>query len=131
MGSARLRLAAVAVLGLSAPLWWTWVVSNLAYGLYLGSGSPERPGQAFRWFLMLFPSLVLGAIAGVVVALLLRSAPMKGWLVFVGCLLVGSAVSGLLAGSGLAVLLTSPGSWAFLAGSIAVPLVVRLRAPRS
>ena len=126
-----MKLAAVAVLGLSAPFWWTWAVSNLAYGLYLASGSPARPGEAFRWFLMLFPSLILGAVVGVVLALLLRSTPMKGWLVFVACLLVGSAVTGLIFGGGLVALVTSPGTWAFLAGSIVVPLVVRLRAPRS
>ena len=88
----RTRLVLLVAFGLSASLWWTWIVGQAAYRIYLVSGSPTHPSRALVWWSVFLPSLLLGLAAGIGVTLLLRASPFKGWVLFWGSLLIGAVV---------------------------------------
>ena len=107
------------MLGLLVPLWWTWAVSNLTYGLFVFGGSPERPSPLFAWATILVPSIVVGLIGGGIVAALVLAAPLRGWAVFAFSAVLGTIIGLLALGSleALPALVQSPGTWAFAAGT--------------
>jgi hypothetical protein len=120
------------LLGLLAPLWWTWAASQLAFRIYVAVGSPSHPSPALLWGSVYAPALVLGFVAGLVTTLLAPALPLKGWLIFCGSLLLGAAVVGLLTGAtawaSLASLFASYGNLLFWGGSIVWPLLSHVRA---
>jgi hypothetical protein len=121
------------LLGLLAPLWWTWSVSQLSYGIYVASGSPSRPSLRLVWASVYAPSFVIGLVAGFATALLSKEFPLKAWVVFCGSLLVGAAVQSVLVGVALWDSLTAFfGSYEnlfFWAGSLVWPIVLHARGP--
>jgi len=124
------KLGAVSAVGLAAPLWWTWAVSQLSYAVYLASGSPERPSRAFFLASLYGSSFVIGLVAGVVITVLSAPIPMKGWLLFVGSVLVGSLAAGAFFGDPLGPvgsLVASPGTWCFFVGAALAPLIAYVR----
>jgi hypothetical protein len=131
MESARLKLGIVAVLGLLAPVWWTWGVSQLAHGVYLASGSPERPTRLLMWTSVYVPSLVLGLAAGFVASSLSRASAMKGWLIFIGSLAIGTVALAVLLGAGpleyLESIYAPVGNWFFFGGSLLWPVIAQVR----
>jgi hypothetical protein len=130
MEPARLKLGVVGIVGLLAPLWWTWAVSQLTYLIYVASGSPKRPTQSLLWASVYAPAFILGLVTGVVVALLSVAAPLKGWLVFFASLVLGAIVLGTFFGAlaeYMTALFSSPGNWFFFAGSILWPGVAHVR----
>ena len=130
MEPARLKLGVLAIVGLLAPLWWTWAVSQLTYAVYVASGSPKRPTQSLVWTSIYAPAFILGLLTGVMVAILGAPAPLKGWLTFFGSLVLGAILLGTYFGAPaeyLAALFSSPGSWFFFAGSVLWPGVAYVR----
>ncbi len=129
--SAQLKLGIVGVLGLLAPVWWTWGVSQLAHGIYLASGSPERPTRLLMWTSIYAPSLVLGLAAGFVASSLSRASPMKGWLTFIGSLVIGTLALAILLGAGpleyLESIYAPGGNWFFFGGSVIWPVIAHAR----
>jgi hypothetical protein len=124
----RTRLALLVALGLSGSLWWTWLVGQAGYRVYLVSGSPNHPSHALVWWSIFLPSLLLGLAAGIVVALLIRASPLKGWLLFWGMLLLGAVVlSRVPPWSYPATMFSSVGNWIFLAGSLVWPATNHIR----
>jgi hypothetical protein len=117
----------VALLGLLAPLWWTWSISQLHYQIFLLFGSPDRPSQVYAWSAILAIPLVLGFAVGAIIYLLMRQSSMHGWSIFWTSLVIGSAIFGLVFGIPYTIfgLLTSPGTWSFAAGSAASPFLLR------
>jgi hypothetical protein len=114
--SPRAKLRVVVLLGLLAPVWWTWSVSQLTYGIRLYA-----------------LSFVIGLAAGFATALLSKEAPLKGWVIFCGSLLVGAAVQSVLTGVALWVCLAaffgSYGNLFFWAGSLVWPIYLHARGP--
>jgi len=128
--SAPIKLGAVAVFGLLAPLWWTWAASQLTYAVYLASGSPQRPTQSLLWASIYAPAFILGLFTGAIVAILGTPTPLKGWLAFFGSLVFGSIALGIYFGApaeNLAATFSSPGNWLFFAGSLLWPVVAYVR----
>ena len=130
METGRLKLGVIAVVGLLAPLWWTWAVSQLTYAIYLASGSPKRPTQFLLWASIYAPAFILGLVTGAIVGILSAAAPLKGWLVFFGSLVLGAIALGAFFGAPaeyLAALFSSPGNWFFFVGSMLWPGVAYVR----
>jgi hypothetical protein len=126
----RLKLGVLGVVGMLAPLWWTWAVSQLTYAVYVASGSPKHASQALLWTSIYAPAFVLGLLTGAVVAVLGAPTPLKGWFTFFGSLVLGSIVLGIYFGEPaeyLAALFSSPGSWFFFVGSVLWPAVAYAR----
>ena len=132
MQTERIQFLAVGVLGLLAPLWWTWLGSQLVYGLYVAGGMPEHPSPLFFWTSTLVPSLTLGLLTGGAIVLLVRERPILAWSMFFGCLVVAFVASAFVfaPGSDLGGGLRSVGSVAFLVASFALPLGVSLASRR-
>ena len=128
METSRLRLGIVGVIGFLVPLWWTWSVSKLIYGLFVFGGSPERPSPFFAWATFLVPSIVVGLIGGGIVTALAPRAPLHGWVVFAVSAVLGTIISLLALGSlaGLPELLESVGTWTFVAGTLGVPVLMQV-----
>ena len=116
MQSFPARFAAIAAIGLIAPLWWSWLASQLTYGIFIVAGSLERPSVMLAWASILLPSLVLGFGVGFGIGLF-SARPIVGWLVFLVGLVIGSVLLGSLAA--LRDLTVSPGSWAFVLSALA------------
>jgi hypothetical protein len=130
MNASQLRFVTAGIIGLLAPVWWTLVVSNLTYLVYLWSGSPERSTKVLIWTSIYLPAFVLGLATGVVVSIVVRAAPVKGWLTFFGSLLVGAAIVGFLVGAPVEYIrdmFRSVGNWCFFIGSLLIPLVLEGR----
>lgn len=126
----QLKLGIIGVVGLLAPMWWTWTISQATYAIYVASGSPERPTRTLLWASVYAPSLILGIAAGVAVGVLSATTPLKGWLIFIGALVVGSVLLGTLVGSPaehLSSVFASVGNWLFLIGSMLWPLLAHAR----
>jgi hypothetical protein len=127
--SSRAKLRLIALLGLSAPIWWTWTLSHLTYGIYLASGSPLRPSMGLLWVSVYAPSFALGFVAGLATAVLSKESPFKGWVIFCGSLLVGAAIQSVLTGATLweclGAFLGSFGNLFFWAGSLVWPVGAR------
>src|SRR5450830_814180 len=100
MNVAYIRIAVIAAFGALAPLWWTWVTSKLTLVFFVAGGSPEHPSTTFAWTSILLPSLLLGLCVGRVLSLLARSFLLKGWLLFLTALLVGTFALGWISGVG-------------------------------
>jgi len=86
--------------------------------------------MALLWGSVYAPSLVLGFVAGAIVAVLSAAAPLRGWLAFFGSLVVGSLLLGTFFGAPveyLGSLFGSPGNWFFLAGSTLWPGIAHVR----
>jgi len=128
MEASLLRFGIVGVLGLLAPLWWTWAVSKLIYGLFVLGGSPERPSPLFASAIILIPSLLVGVVGGGIAAVLVLNAPLRGWVVFAVSVVLGTIVSLFAVASleALPELLKSTGTWSFAAGTLAVPAILQL-----
>ena len=126
------RISAIVILGLIAPLWWTWAVSYLIYGFFLLGGASEHPSTIFAWTSILLPSISLGLAVGAIIFLLGPRFLLKGWALFWVALLVGSFAFGQAVGNPAAVaeLFTSVGTLAFMVGSLVVPLFMRVRRQR-
>jgi hypothetical protein len=131
VGSSRTKIVLLIALGLLAPLWWTWTASQLAFRIYIASGSPSRPGQGILWASLYVPAAVIGLMAGFIAAFLAAASPLKGWLIFAGSVLLGATVVGVFAGAApwayVASLFSSFGNALFWVGSIAWPLVAHVR----
>jgi hypothetical protein len=101
----------------------------LAYGVYLASGSPERPTRMFTWTSIYAPSLILGLVAGFAASSLSPAFPMKGWLTFIGSLVIGSVALAVLLGAGALEYLESiyapVGNWFFFGGSLLWPVITQ------
>jgi hypothetical protein len=123
----HVQLLIVALLGLLAPIWWTWSVSQLHYQLYLLSGSPDRPSQLFAWSAILAIPFALGLMVGAIIYVSMRQSPIRSWSVFWTFLLVGSVIFSLFfdAPKAIARLFISPGTWSFAFGTAAIPLLLR------
>jgi hypothetical protein len=133
MNRAYPRIVLIAALGALAPLWWGWAVSNLILGFFTIGGSPEHPTSTFAWATVLGASVLLGLAVGLVLLILGRGFPLKGWLLFWLALSLGTLAAGLAFGLGGSVLLQtfrSPGNLTFLAATLMLPLVAYLRARR-
>lgn len=125
----QIKIAVLATLGLTAPFWWTILVSKLIYGFYLVGGAPERPTALFAWSSLLFPSVGLGLLAGFVVLLLSRTYPIFGWSVFIGCLAL-SIVAGAIYSGSLGPIKGIFGNFsniAFLFATVLIPLWATLK----
>jgi hypothetical protein len=114
--SPRSKLRLIVLLGLLAPVWWTWLVGRMTYGVYL-------------------PSFVLGLVTGIAVALLSKESPLRGWVIFCASVVVGAAFQSVLTNAGLwdclAALFGSHGNLLFWAGSLIWPFACYARARRS
>jgi len=123
------RISVIVILGLIAPLWWTWAVSHLIYGFFLLGGASEHPSTIFAWTSILLPSIFLGLAVGAAIFLLVPRFMLRGWALFWVSLMVGSFAFGLAAGNFAAVgeLFRSVGTLAFLVGSLVVPLIMSVR----
>ena len=121
MKQPSLKFGAIALLGVLAPFWWTWAVSQLTYTVYAASGSPERATTTLVWTSIYAPSFVLGVIAGAIVVILSAPATWAGWLTFLGSLVLATLVLGVISGAPLeyleAVYRTS-GNWFFFGGLV-------------
>lgn len=129
----QLRIVAAALLGLLAPLWWTWAVSNLIYGFFLVGGSPEHPSKVFAWSSILLPSALLGFGMGAVLSHICTSFWLRGWVLFWAALLLTTIIIGLanhIPTAGVSQLFSSVGNVTFLASSLVVPLFLSLRGRR-
>lgn len=125
----QIKIAVLATLGLTAPFWWTILVSKLIYCFYLVGGAPERPTALFAWSSLLFPSVGLGLLAGFVVLLLSRTYPIFGWSVFIGCLAL-SIVAGAIYSGSLGPIKGIFGNFsniAFLFATVLIPLWATLK----
>jgi hypothetical protein len=130
MKPAQLKLSALSLLGFLAPLWWTWAVSQLAYAAYLAAGSPPRPTQFVLWASIYAPAFIVGLLTGAIVAFLGAPAPMKGWLVFFGSLVLSGVALALYWGEPvdyLAALFSSLGNWLFFVASVVLPAIAHVR----
>jgi len=135
MERAPLKLGVLGVVGLLAPLWWTWAVSQLTYAVYAATGSPKQASRSLLWTSIYAPAFILGLLTGAVVALLGAPNPLKGWFTFFGSLVLGSIVLAIYFGEPaeyFAALFGSPGNWFFFVGSVLWPgaAYVRRRAAR-
>ena len=132
--SARLKLGIVGVFGLLTPVWWTWSVGQLAYGIYLASGA-VRPSRTLLWASIYAPSLVLGLVAGFIVASLSSVTPLRGWITFIGSLVIGASVLAVLFEAGLLEslesLVSTVGNWLFLGGTAVFPVIAYVRRKRA
>jgi len=128
MKASLLRLGIVGVLGLLAPVWWTWAVGKLIYGLYVLGGSPERPSPFFASAVILIPSFLVGLIGGGIAAALVLNTPFRGWVVFAVSAILGTIISLFAVASleALPELLKSTGTWSFAAGTLAVPAILQV-----
>jgi hypothetical protein len=129
----RSRLALLVAIGLSAPLWWTWIISQAGYRIYLLCGSPTHPSHALLWLSVYAPSLLLGLAAGSIATQLLRASPLKGWVIFCGSLLLGAFVEAALTqvqlSESLASLFSGFGNLCFWVGSLVWPATNHFRKP--
>ncbi|MEC5218629.1 hypothetical protein RCH09_003603 [Actimicrobium sp. GrIS 1.19] len=122
-----LRHLILALLGVLAPLWWTWSSNQLHYQIYLLAGSPDHPSQLYGWTAILGISFTLGLLPGAFVFLLMRQSPFRGWVIFWAFLLIGTAIFGTIFGALGSIIESalSAGTWNFVLGSAAVPLLTR------
>ena len=114
------------IIGLLAPVWWTFVVSNLSYLAYVWSGSPERATRTLFWTSIYLPGFLLGLATGVVVSIVVRPGPVKGWLAFFGSLMIGAAIVATLVGTPIEYIsnmFKSVGNWCFFIGSLLIPVL--------
>lgn len=129
----RTRLVLLFAFGLSAPLWWTWMVSQAGYRIYLLFGSPTHPSHALFWLSVYAPSLLLGLAAGIIATQLFRASPLKGWAIFCGSLPLGACVVTVLTqaqpSESLASLFSGVGNLSFWAGSLVWPATKHFRKP--
>lgn len=121
MSTTLLRNLAIFLLGLSAPLWWTFTVSYMINGVFQLASSTERPTTFFMWLSILVPSVMLGLVTGYVIARLSADSFLKGWGLFFATLLLSSSIAGGSIVSTLQ-LFRSPGDIAFLLATAAFPL---------
>jgi uncharacterized membrane protein YeaQ/YmgE (transglycosylase-associated protein family) len=132
--SPRAKLRLVVLLGLLAPIWWTWSVGQLTFAIYTASGSPLRPTLSLLWASVYAPSFVLGFVAGFAAAQLSQESPMKGWVIFCVSLLVGAAFQSVLTGAALwdclAAFFGSYGNVFFWVGSLLWPAAASWRRAR-
>jgi hypothetical protein len=99
--SPRSKLRLIVLLGLLAPVWWTWIAGRLTYGIYAANGSPSRPSLGLLLSSVYAPALVLGVLTGIAVTLLSKESPLKGWIIFCASLVVGAAFESVLTNAGL------------------------------
>jgi hypothetical protein len=121
MNPSLLRMLAIFLLGLSAPIWWTFTVSYMISGIFQIASSNYRPTALFMWLSILVPSIMLGLVAGYGVARLSADYFLKGWGLFLATLLISSSIAGESIASTLQ-LFNSPGDIAFLLATAAFPL---------
>lgn len=133
--SPRSKLRLIVMMGLLAPIWWTWSAGRLTYAIFVASGSPSRPSLGLLWASVYIPAIVMGFVAGLVAALLSKDAPLKGWVIFCISLLVGAAIQSVLIGvalsDSLASYFGSYGNWLFWAASLLWPVWATLRGRRA
>jgi hypothetical protein len=128
--ASRIRLGVVGILGLLAPLWWGWTVSQITYALYIASGSPERPTHGLMWGTIYAPQFAFGFLAGLIVTAIAADSPIRGWITFIGSVFIGSLAIAVVFGSPakyLESLFSTFGHWFFFGGSAIWPLVARNR----
>ena len=133
MSHAHIRIITIAVIGLLAPLWWTWAVSNLIYGFFLLGGSPEHPSNTFAWLSILLPSVLLGLATGAILLPLCPTFLLRGWVLFWAALLLTTIIFGLVndtTTAGISQLFGGSSNIAFLLSSLIVPLSFSLRGHR-
>ena len=126
----RWRLIAAGLLGLLAPLWWTWSVSGISYFTYLALGSPGAVNRFQTWAIVHPASLIVGLATGLVLALLCREKPVSALLVFNASLLIAALALGILLvtpSAYLAMIYLSWGNALFFVGMVIVPVTVQLR----
>ena len=118
----------MSALGLTVPFWWTPAVSVLSLSIVLLLGSPERASQLTAVAVTVVPSVIVGLLAGSLVVLLARRTPLKAWCVFFASGVIGVLASLALVGAVdvLPDLLQSAGTWAFVAGTAAFPVVAQM-----
>jgi len=121
-----LKKGVVFLFGLLTPWWETWAISQLAFAVSVLSDS-SAAGPAMLWMAIYLPSLVLGLVAGVIVVVTIAEAPLKGWLVFLGALVLGVLGMAAYAGAPVRVIaetLKAAGNWFFVLGSVVVPVLM-------
>ena len=114
----------ILIFGFSAPLWWTWSISNLTYAIYVASGSPAKPTTWLLWYSIYAPSFLLGIVAGFAVFLLCKPQLIKGWLLFICTLAITTIVNGIILEAPIEQLrltFATIGNLFFFAGTIIVP----------
>jgi hypothetical protein len=128
--SSRLRLALLAILGASTPLWWNWCLGFLSRPIWLLFGSPELPSLALAWTSLSVPPLLVGAAAGAAIVAVMLPRPSVGWWVLV----VTSVVARLLVDVSRGFLSDCPailselvGTSTFILGSLAIFAFSRVR----
>jgi len=103
--------------------------------LYKASGSPQRSTLALMWGTLYLPSLGLGLVTGMMIAILSPTSPLKGWGIFLFALLGSAAALGVMHGDNVAAdiasLFAPVGNVLFWAGTLVWPAVIRLRSTRS
>lgn len=128
----KLKTSIVIGMGLLAPLWWTWSISNLIYAFYVAAGGPTNPHPAFMHASLFLPSLLLGLAIGLLVASLSPNHPIGSWLLFWVALLASTVVLDFVFNeSALAIieLFRSPSNFSFLIASILLPIYKCFRTP--
>ena len=130
MNGARLKLTVAVLLGLSAPLWWTWLVGQATHAMYVAAGSPEQATRGLLWGSVYMPSFILGVLAGVLASVLSPSSPLTGWVAFFLALLLSTLGLGLYLGEPITQLRSlygSVGNILFIAGSLVWPTFAQVR----
>ncbi len=117
-------------LGLLAPLWWTWAVSQVAYAAYVASGGLEKPILPVQWSTVYGPSLFLGIVVGAAVTALSAPSSVKGWVLFIGSVALATVAIGVVFHAPVEQLratFVGSGNWLFFAGSALVPGIFHVR----
>lgn len=127
------RLSAIVALGLLAPFWWGLPAPLLTIELSELFANSAQPAAFLLWVAILAPNILLGLVAGFILARLANTFLFKGWALFwvtlVGAVLVpGIVFSG--DSASIPEIFFSPGDIAFLLATLELPLHTALRRRR-
>jgi energy-converting hydrogenase Eha subunit G len=123
-----LKYLGTLALGASVPFWWTALTSALGYLAYQYFGA-----RSVAW-VSYVPSTIAGVIGGSLLILLAARRASLAAALYVAAAVVAFLVIGATNGIGAdyyQALIASPGTWFFLAASVAVPMLFVARSNKS
>ena len=127
------RLSAIVALGLLAPFWWGLSAPLLTIELSGLFANSAQPAAFLLWVAILAPNILLGLVAGFILARLANTFPLQGWALFwvalVGVVLVPGVFFPVDSAS-ISQIFFSPGNAAFLFATLGLPVHIALRRPR-
>lgn len=116
--------AALFLLGLLAPVWWSFLLAKSMLAIYLLLGSPAKPGHIFGWANILVPSVLIGLSSGAIVLLISTRRPLRGLAIFLGAFALGVITFAFIADSldHILIAFADIGTVAFICGAAVLPI---------